>query len=40
MFTKSYGGEQRSQFLLEGVPPHAHQPKILKYPQNENFIFS
>lgn len=24
--------------LLLGVPPHAHQAKILKYPQNENFI--
>ncbi|PGZ06472.1 hypothetical protein COE30_21330 [Bacillus cereus] len=24
--------------FLNGVPPHAHQAKILKYPQNENFI--
>ncbi|RFB42472.1 hypothetical protein DZB83_25365 [Bacillus sp. dmp10] len=23
---------------LLGVPPHTHQAKILKYPQNENFI--
>ena len=22
------------------VPPHRHQPKILNYPQNENFILS
>ncbi|MCU5512955.1 hypothetical protein OCB07_30015, partial [Bacillus cereus] len=24
--------------LKEGIPPHAHQAKILKCPQDENFI--
>ncbi len=25
---------------LAGVPPHAHQAKILRHPHNENFTFS
>ncbi|WP_218923057.1 hypothetical protein, partial [Bacillus pseudomycoides] len=27
------------QAKLIGVPPHRYQAKILKYPQNKNFVF-